>query len=164
MSAESQRVHSTDEEPGRSGTLGLPSTSPLSVLWYSLMMKPWTTLGLVSPDDPGSAWALAQSLVKIASLPPEELKAVSVLQATPSRAQAIARSVAPRKVKASGQAVRFVLATDSPLDNPVALGVLASCDAVVLVLGQGRSRIPDARRTLDLIGHERILGAVFAEH
>jgi hypothetical protein len=72
-------------------------------------------------------------------------------------------SIAPRRVTASGHRVRFVVATDSPLDNPVALGVLAACDAVILVPNQGRAHIRDARRTLDLLGPDRVLGALFAE-
>ncbi|HET9157407.1 MAG TPA: hypothetical protein VFN91_12110, partial [Myxococcaceae bacterium] len=121
------------------------ASSPLSVLWYGLMLKPWTTLGMVSPDDPNGAWALAQALVETAALPSDVLKAVSVLDATPGRAEAISRAVAPSKVQASGQRARFVLATDSPLSNPVALGVLASCDAVLLVVHAGKSLLPLAR-------------------
>lgn len=137
--------------------------SPLSILWYGLMVRPWTTLGVVSPDDPKGAWALAQALVETAALPSDVLKAVSVLDATPGRAEAISRAVTPSKVQASGQRARFVLATDSPLINPVALGVLASCDAVLLVISRGKSLLPAARSTLELIGPERVLGAVFLE-
>jgi len=140
------------------------ASTPLSVLWYGLMLKPWTTLGVVSPDDPNEAWALAQALVQTAGLPSDVLKAVSVLDATPGRAEAISRAVAPSKIQASGQrAARFVLATDSPLINPVALGVLTSCDVILLVIRRGKSLLAAATRTLEIIGPERVLGAVFVE-
>ena len=102
-----------------------------------------------------------QTLVQTSGLPPESIRAVSVLDASAERAAAISHAVNPKKVKASGQ--RVVLATDSPLVNPVAIRVLGSCDAVLLLVDQGRSVIPDARRTHDLIGPERVLGAVFVQ-
>jgi hypothetical protein len=143
--------------------IGSLAAAPLGVLWYGLMVKPWTALGLVSPDHPRQAWALAQALVQTAALPSDLLKAVSVLDASPGRGEAIARAVTQSKVQASGHRARFVLATDGPLTNPVALGVLGSCDAVLLVLSAGKTLVPRARRTLDLIGPERVLGAVFLE-
>jgi hypothetical protein len=126
------------------------------------MVRPWSTLGIVSPEDPQRAWTLVQRLVETARLPPEELKALSMLDATARRATAIAHALKPKKVKTSAPRVRILLATDSPLLNPVAIRVLGSCDAVLLLLGQGRSRIPEARQTLTLIGPERVVGAVFA--
>jgi hypothetical protein len=103
-----------------------------------------------------------QTLARTARLPEHELKAVNVLDVSAERATAICHAVSPKKVKRSPQKSRFILATDSPLVNPVAIRVLGSCDAVLLLIGHGRSHIADARRTMTLIGPERVLGAVFA--
>ena len=55
---------------------------------------------------------------------------------------------------------RYVLAVDPPTDNPHAIGVLAGCDAVLLLLQLGTSTIPHTRRNIELIGSGQIVGAV----
>jgi hypothetical protein len=52
------------------------------------------------------------------------------------------------------------VATDSPALNPAALAVLTACDAVLLLVQEGRTPIPGARRLIELIGRQRLIGAV----
>jgi hypothetical protein len=57
---------------------------------------------------------------------------------------------------------RFVVALDSPVVNPVAIGVLTAADAALMLLEKGVSQIPQARRIIEIAGRERFIGAVVA--
>lgn len=131
----------------------------LSTLLYSLIIRPWTSLAIVSPDDGERAWRLAQKLAEAARQSHyPALKAVNLLDLNAERAAGIAHAV--NKVTALGERKRFAIAIASPAENPIALRVLTVCEAALLVLERGRSRIPDAQRTVELVGRSRLIGAV----
>jgi hypothetical protein len=129
-------------------------------LWYSLIGRAWATLAVVAPDNAPRAWWLAQRLAEVGKGEPGVLKAVNVLKATVARAAAIGQALSPQKLKGTAQRKRFILAVDSPLENPVAIGLLSGCDAVLLLLELERTRIPDGQRIIELVGRERFVGAV----
>ena len=140
--------------------LGAPISSDLVGLWYLLMGQRWTTLAIVSPGDGPGAWRLAEGLVEVARKSQSSpIDAVKVLDLKPERAVSVARAVTT--LTAVGERKRFVLALDSPVGNPVAPIVLAACDAVLLLLERGETRIPDARKTLESVTRQEIVGAVF---
>jgi hypothetical protein len=141
------------------GSIGA-STRALWALWYQLMQLSWSTLALVEPDDGARAWRVAQALVHVADKHPLPLKAVNVVGASPARVAALANVLSPERLQARANRPRFVLAVDSPLGNPPAIVLLSACDVVVLCLERRRTRIPDGQRTVELIGRERIVGAV----
>jgi hypothetical protein len=58
--------------------------------------------------------------------------------------------------------MRFVVAVPSPVADPVALSVLSVCDAAVLLLSLGRSKLDVAQAIPPLVGEERVLGVVLA--
>ena len=55
----------------------------------------------------------------------------------------------------------FIVALDSPIANPVAIAVIAASDAVLLLLERGVTGIPQARRIVEIVGRDRLIGAVF---
>ena len=132
----------------------------MGALWYQLTARSWSTLALVALDDGARTWRIAQALVHVADKDPRPLKAVNVVGASPARVAALANVLSPERLQAPANRPRFVLAVDSPLENPPAVVLLSACDVVVLCLERGRSRIPDGQRTVELIGRERIMGAV----
>ncbi|MGO8971303.1 MAG: hypothetical protein ACLQDQ_17245 [Myxococcaceae bacterium] len=139
----------------------LVPSAAVNALWRSLMVKPWTTLAVVSPEDGARAWRLAQLLVAAAGKPQRPvLKAVNFVDLTLLRAASVAQALAVGNFTGTGERMRFVVATASPLQNPAALSVLAVCDASVLVLELGTSLLPDAEATLGLLSAEQPLGAV----
>jgi len=153
-------------EPGEDGIVAariraeqLGLAHDLSTLLYSLVIRPWTSLAIVSPDDGNRAWRLAQKLAEAAQQSHyQTLKAVNLLDLNAERAFNVAHAVS--KVSALGERKRFILAIASPVENPIAIRVLTACQAALLVLQWGRSRIPDAQRTVELIGRDRLIGAV----
>lgn len=131
----------------------------LSTLLFSLLVRPWASLAIVSPDDAERAWRLAEKLAKAAQQSHyPSLRAVNLLDLGAERASGIARTIS--KLAALGERKRFIIALADPVANPIALRVLAACESALLVLQRGRSRIPDVQRTAELIGRERLMGAV----
>ena len=52
--------------------------------------------------------------------------------------------------RGSARRAAYLVATDSPAINPAALGVLTACDGVLLLIQEGRTPIPGARRLVEL--------------
>jgi hypothetical protein len=113
-------------------------------------------LVVVSPDRTPNTVRLARSLAELGTQHrrgPVEMIDASRLDL--ERATAIAH----RFESEQGER-RFVVALDSPVVNPVAIGVLTVGDAVLMLLEKGVSKIPQARRILEIAGRERFIGAV----
>ncbi len=125
-------------------------------LWYKLLSRPWNCLVVVSPERTQSTLRMASSLAELGTQhrrSPVEL--IDALELDLERVTSIAHSVGSNQ----GQ-WRFVVALDSPLVNPVAIGVLTVADAVLMLLEKGVSKIPQARRIIEIAGRERFIGAV----
>jgi hypothetical protein len=148
-----------DEGPAGSDRKRQPPPE-VSALWYSLRARPWRTLALVAPGNAPRAWRLAQKFQLVEGERAQTLKLVNALDANVGRVAAVAHALSPKKLESAPERARFILAADSPLENPVAIGLLSTCDAVLLLLERQRTRIPDAQRILELIGPERFIGAV----
>jgi hypothetical protein len=164
MPSDPRDIETTGPDPieaagnGR-GSDGAPSKA-VCLLWYRLSDLHWRTLAVVAPGNGPGAWRIAQALVEVSEARPRLLKAVNAIDASMERVAAVAHVLSPKKLVAAADRTRFVVAADSPLENPAAIGLLCTCDAVVLVLERRRTRIPDAQRILELVGPERFIGAV----
>lgn len=55
---------------------------------------------------------------------------------------------------------RAIIAIQPVVDEPLGVAIAQAADAVVLCVEMGRSGIAAARRTVDIIGAERVIGAV----
>lgn len=69
---------------------------------------------------------------------------------------AVVRS--PRGEAPSG---KMIIATPSVIAEPLGIGVARAADGVVLVVERDRTRIADVKRSIEVIGRERILGSCF---
>ena len=137
-------------------------SSPRGVgaLYNVLTARDWLSLAVVSSDEGDRAWWLVQAIEHIAARVHRPVRALNVLGVTEARATAMAHALAPAKLRAGAASQRYLLATDSPLLNPAALGVITACEGVLLLLHEGRTSIDRARRLVDFIGRERLMGAV----
>jgi hypothetical protein len=156
------RSGSSIQTPPRFGLL-LPSAGEpdeprydVEELWYLLTRHEWSCLAIVSPDGSDRTWRLTSSLVDAGNRHGGNVKAIDALGIDLPPAASSTHLVAP----AHGPRPRYVLAVDPPTDNPHAIGVLAGCDAVLLLLQLGISTIPHTRRNIELIGPGQIVGAV----
>jgi hypothetical protein len=141
------------------GRVGQGSPSGVPALFHALVASEWMSLAVVSAEAGERAWWLVQALEQVAAQSPRPLRPLNVLGVTMARAAAMAHALSPGKLRAAAPQ-RYLVATDSPLLNPASLEVVAACDAVLLLLEEGRTRIPGARRLVELIGRERLMGAV----
>ena len=131
----------------------------VSALFYTLIGRPWSSLAVISPDDSPRALRLVRKLEDVARANQyRSLKTVDILELNLERAESITHAIG--KVSSLGERKRYLIAIDSPLENPVAIRVLSACDAVLLLLEKDRSRIPDAHRTVEMVGRGRLIGAV----
>jgi hypothetical protein len=130
-------------------------------LWYRLLLlRPWSCLAVVSPERTPKTLRLARSLAELGTqLRRRPIELVDGLQLDLERANAIAHLVEPASSQAPAEP-RYIVALDSPIVNPVAIAVLAASDAVVLLLEKGITGIPQARRIVEIVGRERLAGAV----
>jgi len=125
-------------------------------LWYKLLSRPWHCLVVVSPERTPSTLRMARSLAELGTQhrrSPVEM--IDASQLDLEQATAIAHSVESEEGER-----RFVIALDSPVENPVAISVLTVGDAILMVLEKGVSKIPQARRIVEIAGRERFIGAV----
>ena len=137
--------------------VGRGSPRGVGPLFQILSARDWLTLAVVSAEDGARAWWLVQALEQIAIQSNQPLRALNVLEVTVARATAMAHALSPDRLRSAG---RYLVATDSPAINPAALGVLTACDGVLLLVQEGRTPIPGARRLVELIGRQRLIGAV----
>jgi hypothetical protein len=131
----------------------------VAALFHAVVAQDWLSLAVVSAEVGERAWWLVQALEQIGAQGPRPLRTLNVLGVTAARAAAMAHALAPGKLRAAAPQ-RYLAATDSPVLNPASLEVVMACDAVLLLLEEGRTRIPAARRLVELIGRERLMGAV----
>jgi hypothetical protein len=59
---------------------------------------------------------------------------------------------------ASTPGARLVISIPPVIEMPLGLGVAQSADLVVLVVELGRSRIASVKKTLELVGRDRVAG------
>jgi len=132
-------------------------------LWYRLLARRWSCLVVVSPERTPNTLRLARSLGELGTQQRQRLvEVINGLQLDLERANAIVRMVEPPEGIARPTEQRFVIALDSPIVNPIAFGVLAAGDAVLMLLQRGVSKIPEARKISEVVGRERLIGAVLA--
>jgi len=135
-------------------------------LWFSLAHHPWSLLVLVPASEGGSTAAIATRLADVG----RRLREVPVTFLI--MADTIDYPTAGRIVKALGAATRqdaspedvpaskVVVAIPSVISEPLGLVVAKAADLVVLCIEKGKTALPSARRTIRLIGRERIAGSL----
>lgn len=117
----------------------------------------WRSL-VVLPAQPGvSAYAVADALVSTSN----QVRAVRATllpaeRVEPARVSQVIVEMIDR-VHAGGVVVAVV---GSVLEHPETMPLLMAADAVLLCVYLGRTGIDEARRTVELVGRERFLGAV----
>ena len=139
----------------------VPDGYDVHELWYRLLSRPWSCLVVVSPDPTPDTLRLARSLAELGTQHRRQpVEVIDALQLDLERSTAIAQWVEEQAALGDLAERRFVIALDSPIVNPVAIGVLMVADAAVMLLEKGVSKIPQARRIIEIAGRERFIGAV----
>ncbi len=136
----------------------LADVGPLQRSCLAVLRAGWTTLAVVATDPSAPGHAFAAALAELARS--HRLRPVRVLDgAVASSAEIAALQDA---LSARGGEVRTVIALDDPHRTPAAAPLLAHAEAVVLVVRLGASDLAAVEETVELVGRERVLGAVVA--
>jgi len=134
-------------------------------LWFRLARMPWRSLVVVPGDEGGSAVAVATALAdvgrRLRATPVTFLVMVGPIDYA-SAGKIVASVTRPPEgvQETSAPHGRVIVAIPPVVSEPLGIAVTDAADAVVLCVEKGRTRTPSARRTIDMIGRERIVGCV----
>lgn len=140
-----------------------PSDPALSraaeLIWVAAQRSTWSSLALV-PAEPGiSVGPIAAALAAVGGAQRGEpvqyldLRGVGFADSRPA-AETLADRAAPS---------RLVAALDCPLDSQAAQLLASAANLCVLVVAKDRTDLAQARRLVDSLGKERLLGAVIID-
>ncbi len=129
-------------------------------LWFASTRQSWSALALV-PTEPGTSLSfVATALADVGKV--HGLRRVHLLNAEGLElAQARAFVESLREIAGRGEVAVF--ATDAPLANHVTIAVTRAVDAVLLGVPIGDGAFAVAKRTVAMVGRERVIGSVALE-
>jgi hypothetical protein len=155
-------------------------------LWFTVAPRRWASLVIVPVDGASEASKIAIALADVGSRLSEAPVTAIVAQELDFASARALTSLQPRIENDGGADVvglagrgasaspggpssgprvvpapaRAIIAVRPVVDEVLGLAVAQSADAILLCLTLGRSRLPAVRRTLELVGRERVLGTV----
>ena len=166
------------EAPPANGKRALPSRE-LQELWFATRRRDWKSLVVVPAGQGLSALPIAQALGEVGGA--IRLSPVHVVNAEGLDLDRIAQLVMdmspefrqPDSVWTSGSVAGgrsveprisahrvTIIAIDAVAENPLVLPVALAADAVLLCVVRGQTNLREARHTVELIGRDRMIGAV----
>jgi hypothetical protein len=143
--------------------VGDPRDRTIERLWFALERGRWSSVVIVPVDPSGTAATIARALAgvgrRLRGSPVDAIVLDSIDYAAASRASASA-SLARREVTPAARPMQLIVAVPSLLEEPLGTAVALAADATVLVVRAGRTRLADVRRTIDIVGRERVAGTI----
>ncbi len=158
-------------------TLSAEDTQPLAVLpqaaagpaanalWFAVQTRPWLSLAVL-PAGPGeSALGVANALYDVGALvsggPIRLLDARAVtLASSASLIVNMSSLVSAPGERRTGGTQRAIVLLASVIDQLAGVPIVLAADAAVLTLTLGKTTLDSARRTLELVGADRVLGTI----
>ncbi len=139
----------------RAELTGLPSRE-LQELWFATLRRPWQTLALVPTQRADSVLSLAKALATIGQMHRgSALQIISTEGMGLSELSDLLSSLqAPPRPGVPGRLIVIEPITTNPLGTAIAL----ACDAALLCVEYGDTRLDDASRTLEQIGRNHFVG------
>ena len=160
-SREAETESEVDQIAASAATLREPPLSfDAADLALTLLQREWSRLALVAPESSPKTWGVATSLARACKQVGRTAMAINALQLDGAWASGIAHFIGRPAGPTTNRVSRFVLAVDSPVDNPLAMNLLSACDAVVVVLELEKTELARARNTIEFLGRDRLLGVV----
>lgn len=125
-------------------------------VWFAIAQYPWSSLVLVPADEHMSVLPMARALMEAARM--YEERPVCIIEAenaAPSDVRAITANV--RDYASRGQ--RIIVAVRSPLVSHPATPIARACDAAILLIPLGPTKVAAAKQVIATVGHTSFLGA-----
>jgi|GEM_PF-6025276 len=139
--------------------LGAP-TAELQSLWFATQARPWNSLAVVAASPGGPALEVAQALydvgTRVSALPLKlvDARALSLISST----QLVSNLLTPPP--AGRPYARALVVLQSALAEPTSIAVSRAADAVVVCIEFDKTPLDDVRRTLELVGQDKVLGCI----
>lgn len=147
-------------EPPRSPLpMPLQPRREIQELWVALSRRAWRSAVLVPVDPFGSVAMAAATLAEVGRrLRLAQVSAVVAHRLDYEDAAQLARRLGA--LRAAGPTEQLVVALPPVVDEPLGAAVAREADLVVLCIQLGRSSLAASRRTIELIGLDRIAGCL----
>ncbi len=126
-------------------------------LWIATQQRPWRSLALLAGSAGVATLEIAELLAKIAWWYSGEPTSVFDLRDLSVRLVEHQLRELEQQLAAGD---RVFVALRSTLENPSAVRVARSCDAVALLVALGSTDVKSAESTIDAVGRERFLGSI----
>lgn len=142
----------------------VPGTAAHS-LWFAVQTRPWASLAVL-PAGPGeSAKNVAEALYDVGALASGgPMRLVDARDVTLTTSAAIILNmtslVAAPGERRTGGTQRVVVVLSSVVEVMAGIPIAMAADAVVLTVTLGKTRLEDARRTVELVGAQRVIGTI----
>ncbi len=137
-------------------TAAAKETRDLQLMWVSLVQRPWSSLVVVPTEAPVSARAAAGALSEIGGFHDlGQLETMDAVGVSSGEGLRLARYLGERV--ALGK--RVVVLVDPLTSSMAAFPLVTAAQRALLVVRYGTS-MASARATVELLGKEKILGAV----
>jgi len=129
-------------------------------LWVQLLATSWSSLGITPVDASIDPNRVGVALLGVGtSHQGARVQYVDARKAGLGDVQAITNQIAA--LAAVGH--RVIVAVDAVTQNPASVQILRATSGILLVVRARESKLEMARKTLEAIGNDRILGSVFLE-
>ncbi len=142
-------------------TGGVPGRE-VQELWLTLARNPFHSLVLIPASEGGAdvVAALATSLADMGRRLRDGMVSFLVVGDLhdPATASLVATQLAGGRT-ASPEA-QVIVALPPVITEPLGVAIAHAADLVVLCVEMGRTRTPDVQGSLDLLGHDRVSGAI----
>jgi hypothetical protein len=147
---------STETAPPALSDKDIPA-SEIQRLWFAALRRDWSSLAVLPAHPEGSADGVAQALARVARLHKDE--GVKVISARGADLAATSRLIIDMTSHVSTGGLCIVV-LDSVLTNAAGIPLALAADAALLCVELGEADSDSARRTVELVGASRFVGAV----
>jgi hypothetical protein len=142
-----------------------PDAAVWQSLWFAVRSKPWASLAVLPAGPRESALAVANALYDVGALvsggPMRLLDARAVnLTSSASFIVNMTSLVSGPGERRTGGEQRVIVLLSSVIEQLAGIPVILAADAVLLTITLGKTTIDSARRTLELLGADRVIGCV----
>src|SRR4051812_45543010 len=134
----------------------------LQELWFATLRAEWASLAVIPAHAGGSAFEIARALAEAGSrhrgTPVRLVKAdANDLAQTAQFVDSLSRKSGGASTKRGGE---IIIAVDPVVENPLGIAIAFAADAVLVTIELGVTDLASARKTVEMIGRERLLGCV----
>ena len=134
----------------------LPSTE-VQRLWFATLKKEWSSLAVLPAHPGGSAAVVGKALAQVASLHKDS--PIKLINAQGTDLAGASRLIIDMTSHV-GMGGLAIVVLDSVISNPAGIPVALAADSALLCVQMGEADVDSGKRTIELIGESRFVGAV----